>query len=196
MKKTVWKIVIIVLCVTLFVGNAVLVYRFGYYVRNYNAFLEKYGKYDLEWMEGKTIVEVVDRYGPLDYDCVYQRSLAYQYMGALLVLDVRRPEDGAWYVTSAYYASWDTTEFAPAKQLTLGMWAKGKTLKAVLEKAGQPKFYAGDNGVVYHLDGDYFFLKLILDGSVESEDSVVIDVEHIVVKYYFEEYPKEWSPVE
>ena len=186
MKKTILKIAIIALClaIPLFVLS---------YIWNPSFYLTKFGKYDLEWMEGKTIVEVVDRYGPLDKGYAY--TFVYLYGGTVLVLDTRSPGDGHYYVKSAYYDSFDPNDWRSVKDFTLSIWAKGKTLKAVRKKVGVPRYYEDDNAVLYDLDGDHLFAKLVLDGSVESEDSVVISWEYTGYVRR-NEIPDNWGPVE
>jgi len=156
-------------------------YSFFNPVSYYNTF----GKYDTEWMVGKTVDEVVERYGLMDYGYEWGGN-AYKIRDTVYVLIQTKDS----VVVSAEYVSVLEREMDYDGAAFFLSWAQGKSFGTILETVGEPQYFLDDSTVIYEIR--IWYVSVLLDGSYETENSSVVSTEPLGW-FSSSEIPEEWN---
>lgn len=191
-KKLLFGFVALVIFVKIliFLGLCCLVVSSLFPVQFYGIF----NSHDEEWMVGKTVSEVFERYGLFDHRDYLGFSGAYRLSNVYhvyLAVHVK----GSCYDPNAVVTSVEVVnEFENYKEeykdvLYFENWCRGKTLGEIVAKAGAPQYCISDSSaVLYKTIGIHWYVLIYLDGSYDSPQAVAISFEHPV------KYEDSWQP--
>ena len=146
----------------------------------FGLFLLNYVPYDTEWMKGKTLAEVIERYGLPDYGGRegVQDDLVYEFgFHDFLVIRLRHDGKGYYgYPNTIYHPEsvvvsveveryfFDTEERDPYNVSGLFLsWAEGKSLDELLSLEPVPVYCVPGEMIVYKLKYDYEVISLKLE---------------------------------